>query len=147
MPQDPKRNRKAFDYDVFISYRTSMFPDRAVAEELQNLLERFPVPGPLKKNIAIPGRWRTRLKVFRDITDLSASSDLNEAIKGKLRSSRFLVVVCTPNIPQSPYCTEEIRFFRKCHRDQRVLPLLVQGEPEESFPASLVGLSSQGSSD
>ena len=127
-----------FDYDVFISYRSCMFPDKPVAETLQRVLETFPIPGPLKKNVVAPGRWRSRLKVFRDITDLNASSDLNEALKEKLRRSRYLIVICTPNIPKSPYCTEEIRYFREYHGHKRVLPLLVQGEPSESFPETLI---------
>ena len=111
-----------------------MSPDKPVAETLQRVLETFPIPGQLKNSVVSRGLWRSRLKVFRDITDLNASPDLDAALKQKLRCSRFLIVVCTPNLPKSDYCTEEFRYFSACHGAHCVLYLLVEGEPDESFP-------------
>src|SRR5262245_60252124 len=79
-----------YEYDVFISYRTSIFPDRPVAAALQQLLERFPIPKTFRHAVAVPNGRRTQLRVFRDTTDLNPSSNLDEALKGKLRRSRFL---------------------------------------------------------
>lgn len=147
MPTSRPREASQFLYDVFISYRTNIHPDRAVAEELQHVLETFPVPHEFRENIVAQGRWRQRLRVFRDTTDLNATPSLSEAIEEKLRMSRFLIVVCTPSTPKSPYCTEEIRYFRKYHGDLYVLPLLAKGEPSESFPTSLVSPESARSDD
>ena len=124
------------EYDVFISYRTTVLPDKLVAETLQEVIESFPVPRPLAHHAVAPRRWRTRLRVFRDTTDLSASADLTEAIRQKLRRSRYLVVVCTPDLPRSAHCAEEIRYFRECHGDDRVLLLLARGDPAEAFPGA-----------
>lgn len=132
----PARSQTAskFEYDAFISYRTNMNPDGPVGEELQKVLESYPVPPSLKQNIIEPKRFQSRLKVFRDTTDLSAGENLNEAIKRRLRVSRLLVVVCSPNTPRSTYCTEEVRYFEQFHGADRVLFLLIAGEPHESFP-------------
>jgi TIR domain-containing protein len=123
-----------FDYDAFISYRTGIIPDALVGEELQKVLESYPVPRPLKHHLVHPSRFRSRLKVFRDITDLSAGGDLGEAIKGRLRTSRWLVVVCSPDTPRSPNCTGEVRYFEEQHGTDRILLLLIAGEPDQSFP-------------
>jgi hypothetical protein len=92
----PARNESnsGFDYDVFISYRTRLVPDASAAEELQRVLESFPVPRSLRLSIVAPRFWRSRLKAFRDLTDL-ASSNLEKGIEEKLSRSRFLLIVCT----------------------------------------------------
>ena len=128
---------RPFDYDAFISYRTQISPDKQIAQELQRVLETYPVPKEFCGSIVSPTRWRNRLKVFRDRTDLSASSDLSESIRAKLERSRFLIVICSPSARESEYCAQEIRQFREYHGDGRILPLLVQGEPEEAFPEAL----------
>ena len=129
-----------FDYDAFVSYRTSVLPDSAAGEVLQKVLESFPIPRSLSRNVVAPGYWRTRLKVFRDITDLNATADLGEEIREKLRRSRFLIVVCTPNTADSPYCIEEIRYFCEQHSFDQVLLLLAQGEPRDYFQTLFSGL-------
>jgi hypothetical protein len=83
---DPSR----FKYDVFISHRTGMEPDRTAAMTLQKVLERYPVPWSLRKNIANPRLLGSRLWVFRDITDFSAASNLDDAVREKLKMSRWL---------------------------------------------------------
>ena len=134
MSKDARTHDAYFEYDVFISYRTREYPDYLIAEQLQNVLERFPVPQSMKAHIVDPRRWRSRLRVFRDITDLNASPDLSHTLKETLRRSRFLVAVCTPKLCESATCCEEIRYFREIHGDERILTLLALGEPGESFP-------------
>lgn len=124
----------AFEYDAFISYRTTMLPDALVGEELQKVLESYPIPKSLKQNIVKPKRFQSRLKIFRDTTDLSAGGNLNEAIKQRLRTSRWLIVICSPNTPLSTYCKDEARYFSEYHGNDRILYLLIKGEPHESFP-------------
>ena len=66
-----------YEYDAFVSYRTSMIPDGPVGEELQKVLESYPVPASLKQHLVEPRTFRNRLKVFRDTTDLNAGSSLD----------------------------------------------------------------------
>ncbi len=122
------------EYDAFISYRTSIIPDGLAGEELQKLLESYPVPKSLKQSLARPSRFRNRLRIFRDTTDLSAGGDLGEAIKQKLRASRWLILVCSPNTLRSDYCADELSYFRAQHGEERVLYLLIAGEPDEVIP-------------
>jgi hypothetical protein len=136
-----------FEFDAFICYRTSKIPDSSVGEELQKLLESYPVPRPLSRNIVRPKIFRSRLKVFRDTTDLSAGEKLDEAIRGRLRVSRWMNVVCSPDTPRSSHCNDEVCYFRKGHGDDRVLFLLIAGEPHELFPLSATGRSQASTSE
>lgn len=127
------RDVTKFKYDAFISYRTSVIPDGPIGEELQKVLESYPVPTSLNQHLVEPRRFRNRLKVFRDTTDLSAGVNLNQAIMERLQGARWLVVVCSPNTPLSQYCIEEMRYFEKLHGVERMLFLLIAGEPSESI--------------
>lgn len=129
------RESAAYEFDVFISYRTNLIPDGPAGEELQRVLESYPVPATLRGNLVVPKRFRNRLRVFRDITDLNAGGEISEAIREKLRVSRWLVVVCSPNTPRSAYCLEEISYFESLHGSNHTLYLLIAGEAHESIPA------------
>src|SRR5262249_32299864 len=63
-----------------------------------------------------------------------ASSDLNDQIKQALNASRFLIVVCSRDTSQSRWVAREIEIFHELGRGDRVLALLVDGEPNEAFP-------------
>ena len=116
----------AYQYDAFISYRHRPV-DQSIAVALQNRLER--IKGPDGK----------KLKIFRDKTDLPISGDLSDGIQEALETSRFLIVVCSPEYRNSKWCMAELLQFRqRCgNSNDRILPVLVEGEPEDSFPAEL----------
>ena len=115
------------EYDAFISYRHKK-PDMEAAEKVQNLLERFHVPRGFSKKRIGP--------IFRDKTELPTGSDLGESIREALAHSRFLIVILSETTRDSKWCMEEIRYFKACHggRTDRILPLLVSGEPEDVLP-------------
>ncbi len=115
------------EYDAFISYRHRA-PDMETAERIQNLLERFRVPADFGKRRIGP--------IFRDKTELPAGKDLGETIREALRHSRFLIVVLSEDTAKSPWCMEEIRFFKECRKGRidHILPVLIGGEPEEVLP-------------
>ena len=88
-------------------------------------------------------RARCRRKVFQPGYGRSsatrmrspASSDLNDQIKQALAASHNLIVICSPNTPQSRWVSREIELFQEMGRADRVLALLIDGEPDQSFPA------------
>jgi len=121
------------EYDAFISYR-QVHPDRAWAIWLHNALETYRVPPKLVQERGI----RTRLRrVFRDEDELPASANLSREIDAALRGSRFLIVVCSPRTPESHWVNEEVNRFRELGRHDRILALLIEGEPRTAFPRSL----------
>src|SRR5207249_1854407 len=80
----------------------------------------------------------SRLKrVFRDEEELASTANLSKAIESALQGSRFLIVVCSPRTPDSEWVNKEVIRFREMRRGDRILALLIEGEPLDSFPRSL----------
>ncbi|MBE5996308.1 MAG: TIR domain-containing protein [Lachnospiraceae bacterium] len=130
MPSEAAVNRS---YIAFISYRHLPL-DRESAVRIQKQIERFIVPKEYRdrsggaKNLGI---------CFRDEDELPASASLSQSITQALDRSQYLIVICTPDLPQSRWCMEEIRYFMRTHGRDRVLAVLADGTPEQSFPDQL----------
>ena len=118
-------------YKAFISYRHREL-DIAVAKKIHKSIERYTIPRDLRKN----GQKRLGL-VFRDREELPLSSNLTDDIFSALDNSEFLIVVCTPDTPQSLWCRREIQHFIETHGRQRVITVLAAGTPEESIPPEI----------
>ena len=120
-------------YDAFISYRHSEL-DMFVAKRIHKGLETFPVPRAVAKKT---GKKNIK-RVFRDQEELPIGSDLGDNIEGALRESEYLIVICSPRTPESYWVQKEITTFIEMHGREHVLAVLVEGEPEESFPKELL---------
>ena len=121
-----------FRYPAFISYR-HVEPDRRWARWLHGALESFRTPKPL-----VAAGVRPRIgRVFRDEDELPASADLSREIDLALEQSEYLIVVCSPRTPESRWVNQEILRFREMGRDDKIIALLVEGEPGDAFPVAL----------
>ena len=121
-----------YTYDVFISYR-HLNNDEKWAKWLLDSLETWKVPKELVKK-GFPKRIG---RVFRDEDELHTSSDLNKTIENALMHSKYLVVICSRNTPKSSWIEKEIKIFKKFKGSERIISLLIDGEPNESFPEEL----------
>lgn len=119
-------------YAAFISYRHRQ-PDQSVAIHLHRMIEHYSVPKELRKE----GEKRLG-RVFRDEDELPLSKDLGESIHAALEGSEFLIAICTPEYQKSRWCMEELDSFIAMHGRDRVLAVLAEGTPEESFPPQLL---------
>jgi len=133
---------KSSHYKAFISYSHT---DEKWARWLQNSLEGYRVPRRLVGTDGRFGRIPKRLApVFRDREDLSSSADLTQSVRSELERSECLVVICSPRAAVSRWVNEEIRFFRKLGRGDRIYCLIVDGDPladnprENCFPRALL---------
>lgn len=129
---------KTYTYNAFISYRHTQ-PDKEVAERLHKLLETYRVPKTISKII---GKKKID-RVFRDRDELPTSSNLANNITAALENSEYLIVICSPRTSQSQWVLKEIETFSKFHGHDRILALLIEGEPEEAFPQQLRFLKQQ----
>ena len=120
-----------YRYEAFISYR-HVEPDMTIAARLHTLLETYVIPRQLRRD----GR-RTPGKVFRDEEELPVSENLSQDIRQALASSRFLIVICSKSTPLSRWCAKEIQEFQELNGGERILSLLIEGEPGEAFPEEL----------
>lgn len=121
-----------YKYSAFISYR-HVSRDKDCAEWLLNELESYKVPKPLLR-AGYPARLG---KVFRDKDELPSSGSLNNQIEDALRASRFLIVLCSPSTPDSRWVSREIEIFKELGRTDKIIPVLLESEPSESYPAVL----------
>lgn len=118
-------------YIAFISYRHKPL-DTAVATRLHRMIERYRVPKEYRKD-ANPHMGI----VFRDRDELPLSNDLTAELCRALDHSEYLIVVCTPDTPASPWVEREIEYFLQKHDRRHVLAVLAAGLPEQSFPPRL----------
>lgn len=120
------------NYNAFISYRHSDL-DMFVAKQVHKRLETFKVPHKVKKETGMKKIER----VFRDQEELPIGSNLSDNISQALENSEFLIVICSPRTPESYWVQTEIKTFIEMHDRDHVLAVLIEGEPEESFPEAL----------
>lgn len=120
-------------YIAFISYRHLPL-DKQAAELIQKKIENYRVPKEFREKV---GGERLGM-VFRDEDELPASSSLSDSITYALDHSRYLIVICTPDLPQSKWCEQEIRYFLETHDRDHILAVLADGSPEVSFSPYLL---------
>lgn len=132
-------NTKEFHYDAFISYR-HVDPDRFVAEKLHKELENFKLPKNIEAQLkkSNPDAKTKISRVFRDEEELPLSSSLEDQIVEALKNTDYLIVICSPRLKESQWCRKEIETFISLHGVDRVLAVLVEGEPGDSFPEELL---------
>lgn len=118
-------------YKAFISYRHRPL-DMAYAKKLHRRIERYRIPKDLRKD----GEKKLGL-VFRDQDELPIANNLSENIRIALDHSEYLIVVCSPDTPESVWVQREIEYFLEHHSRDNVLALLIRGTPEESFSPQL----------
>ena len=126
-------------YFAFISY--SHF-DKKKAKILHEKIENFRIP----KNITNEGNNKLPEKikpVFLDET-VSNFGKLETILKKELEDSRYLIVLCSPSAAQSHYVNSEVEYFIKLGRENRIIPIIIEGTPnpktaleKQCYPASL----------
>ena len=121
-------------YDAFISYRHSEL-DSFVAENLHRKLENFKLPKTVLPKVK-SGKTKIE-RVFRDVDELPLSDDLSDPISRALKNSDFLITICTPRYLESRWCMKEIEVFLMTHPRSRILVVLAEDEPVNSFPEIL----------
>lgn len=131
-------NLENVKYDAFISYRHKDL-DQFVAVTLHKELEAFRLPKKLQKALAKNGMTKKKIeRVFRDRDELPITNNLADPIMNALSNSEYLLVICTPRLPESIWCKTEVENFIKMHGRERVFAVLAEGEPAESFPEALL---------
>jgi len=131
-------------YWGFISYSHR---DRQWGEWLHKAIESYRVPARLAGTRGRHGVVPQKLfPIFRDRTELSAAGGLDVALQNALDQSRCLIIICSPASAASRWVNEEILYFKRRGGEDRILCLIVDGEPgasagnqpeRECFPPAL----------
>ncbi|MDU0954813.1 toll/interleukin-1 receptor domain-containing protein [Bradyrhizobium sp.] len=75
--------------------------------------------------------------MFHDEDEIPSTQDLSEEIRSALARSDHLIIICSPDTPASKWVRREISLFQEMGKGDRILPLLIAGQPEDSFPPEL----------
>lgn len=119
---------KIYSYMAFISYKTS---DWLKAQELHKKLESYKFPTYMSERH--PEISINLNPIFLDKYDAKLG-DLNKNIIEALGKSKFLIVVCSPDTPESNWVKKEITKFIETHSIENVIPFIIRGSYEESVP-------------
>ncbi|MBC8126739.1 MAG: toll/interleukin-1 receptor domain-containing protein [Gloeobacteraceae cyanobacterium ES-bin-144] len=133
------------NYWAFISYSSK---DAAFVKKLHARLETYRMPRDLVGRPGLDEPIPKKLfPVFRDRDELPLASNLGSTIQDALKASRYLIVVCSPNSASSQWVNEEIRYYKSIGRENRILAVIIDGEPNatnmkdpiapECFPEAL----------
>ncbi len=121
-----------YAYSAFISYR-HLPQDAAAAKAVQRAIETFHIPRDIQKKTGI----KKLNRCFRDQDELPLADDLGSSIEKALRESECLIIICTPDLPKSKWCCREVEYFIELGRRDKIIPVLVSGEPSESYPPQI----------
>ena len=127
-------------YYAFISYNSA---DEKWAKWLQHNLEYYHIPSALCKEYPeLPKKIRP---VFWYKQDLSGTK-LKKALNNELSSSKYLIVICSPDSAKADWVNDEVVAFIEQGKGDRIIPFIVAGTPhaknpdEECFPPALRNL-------
>lgn len=132
-----------FKYWAFISYSHA---DEEWAKWLHKSIETYRVPRKLVGRETPQGEVPKRLfPVFRDREELPGASDLGGKLQDALRTSRSLIVICSPKSAVSKWVNEEVKTYKSLGNSQRLFCLITDGEPNaapdsgmlEAFPQAV----------
>ena len=117
-----------FKYFAFISYNSK---DTEWGKKVQKKLEGYKMPATLCSE---HGWARKPIKpVFFAPTDIQPGG-LSEELQERLRASRNLIVICSPNSAKSEWVGKEIEFFHQLGRTKQIHFFIVEGTPHSGNP-------------
>lgn len=115
---------------AFISYSHK---DVKWAKWLQKKLEWYRLPTEAHNELTDSRYLRP---VFRD-RDTLTSGVLNDELLSHLESSKYLVVLCSPNSAQSEWVSDEIKAFMEMGRLDKIVPFIIYGTPQDYRQADI----------
>lgn len=143
MEEVKNETKRKYKYDAFISYR-HIEPDLTIAKILHDMIEKFNIPKHLRTTLNENNNEnliddKHVFRVFRDREELS-TKDLSTMIEEAIADSENLIVICSKRTFISPWCRKEVQLFKKIHGVNNIIPVLIEGEPDESFLDELKNL-------
>ena len=119
---------KLYKYFAFISYSSK---DTKWGKKMQKKLEGYRMPATLCNEYG----WKRKPMdpIFFAPTDIQ-TGPLTEEIQERLRASRHLIVICSPNSAQSEWVGREIEFFHNFGRTKNIHFFIIKGMPNSGNP-------------
>ena len=127
LPRGLDFKKQAFSLSAEQNYQNHRLP--------QGLDGQKEKTGALFKSFPAERNPRRLGRIFRDTTDLGARADLTAELRRELEDSEYMIVLCSTASAESVWVEREIRYFLQTHPAERILPVLIDGEPEQVLPA------------
>lgn len=122
------KDQEQYKYFAFISYNSH---DTSWGKKLQRKLEGYRMPATLCSE---HGWERKPIKpVFFAPTDIQPGG-LTSELQERLKASKNLVVICSPNSAKSEWVGKEIEFFHSLGRTKDIHFFIVDGIPHSGNP-------------
>ncbi len=120
--------KQQFKYFAFISYNSK---DTEWGKRVQKKLEHYRMPATLCSQHG----WERKpiSPIFFAPTDIQPGG-LTEELQDRLRASRNLIVICSPNSAKSEWVGREIEFFHQLGRTKQIHFFIVEGTPHSGNP-------------
>lgn len=125
----PPKDR--FRYKAFISYNHR---DSKFAKKIHAKLENFSF-----SSSQTGGNKKPLFPIFLDNSELKAGSNLSGAIQEAIKSSEFLIVICSKNSAASHWVNAEIALMRALNDDPKIIGVIADKEADETHLAELLG--------
>ena len=117
-----------YKYFAFISYSSK---DMEWGKRVHRKLENYRMPATLCSE---HGWKRTPIRpVFFAPVEIQPGG-LTEELQGRLRASRNLIVICSPNSAKSDWVGKEIEFFHQLGRTKQIHFFIIDGMPHSGNP-------------
>ena len=118
----------SYKYFAFISYNSK---DTEWGKRLQKKLEHYKLPATLCSEHG----WNRKPinPVFFAPTDIQPGG-LSEELQERLKASKNLIVICSPNSANSQWVGREIEFFHNLGRTKNIHFFIVEGSPHSGNP-------------
>ena len=129
--EETKQNmtmEQEYKYYAFISYNKK---DTEWGKRVQRKLEHYRMPATMCSEKG----WKRKPinPVFFAPTDIQPGG-LTEELQERLRASRNLIVICSPNSAQSEWVGKEIEYFHSLGRTENIHFFIVDGSPNSGNP-------------
>lgn len=118
-------------FRAFISYSQR---DKPFARRLHKAIETYRVPAGVRAE-SLDRRTRRVGRVFRDDDEMGASADLGASLRGALDDADALIVICSRRSAKSQWVNQEIAYFKKSGRADRIFAVIIDGAPNATRDA------------
>ena len=124
----PNHMEQEFKYFAFISYSSK---DTVWGKRLQRKQENYRMPATLCSERG----WKRKPinPIFFAPTDIQPGG-LDNELQERLKDSRNLIVVCSPNSARSNWVGQEIEYFHQLGRTNKIHFFIVDGKPHSGDP-------------
>ncbi len=111
-------------------YILSTARDEETARRLGESIRSYRLP----KNVTLPDSSLDYRRILYDCSE----EPLTDEVRERLDASRYMALICSPATKNNPAILERLDLFRRDKGQERIVAVIADGEPIDSFPESFI---------